>query len=477
MTLKTISLSHVNFSETIMRKLATLAILAALVLATTDSYSVASQKTYSFKSSRKAGTTDRVELSFEAGGESEFQTEDKPDRVKMSVVCKMNYNEKTLQPPDGPDKVQNSIRYYKKAEAIVKQADGGMKPKLRPSRRTIGVEIGGPKITMFSPHGPLTRDELELLNIQCSSLLIDSLIPETPVTIDQSWTLPNNSVCALFGLDVVAKSDVKCTLKSVESDAARFEMHGQIEGAFRGMATKLEVKAKYRFNLAQKRIDWVGLLIKENRDCGHIVGGLDAVARLQLIITPEIQSKHLSESALKGLNLKPTDDLCHLVYKPAKGNWEFTHNRRWHIIADQHDVTVLRLIDRGKLVTQCNVTPLPHRLNQPPISLAKFQEDIKLALDQNFGQFIQAGQRANQQDYRILHAIIHGTVSELPIEWKYYLVTDEHGHRVAFTFTTEASLAKQLADSDKELINSLRFTEVEEADDEDTTAIKYNHRR
>ena len=35
------------------------------------------------------------------------------------------------------------------------------------------------------------------------------------------------------------------------------------------------------------------------------------------------------------------------------------HDRRWHVTVDRPELTVLRLVDRGELIAQCNISPAP----------------------------------------------------------------------------------------------------------------------
>jgi len=46
---------------------------------------------------------------------------------------------------------------------------------------------------------------------------------------------------------------------------------------------------------------------------------------------------------------------------------------------------------------------------------------------------------------------------ETAIEWRYYLVTNTAGRRVAFAFTVEGSLAKRLGDADRKMVNAVVF--------------------
>ena len=44
-------------------------------------------------------------------------------------------------------------------------------------------------------------------------------------------------------------------------------------GAVGGVASDLEVKGRYKFDLESRRIVWLALLVQERRSIGHVAGG------------------------------------------------------------------------------------------------------------------------------------------------------------------------------------------------------------
>jgi hypothetical protein len=321
----------------------------------------------------------------------------------------------------------------------------------------IGVDVDGSKATLYSPEGPLSRDELDLVDLLGNSLLVDGFLPERPVARGESWTHRDSLVAALLGLDELKANDVRSTLGEVNDSSALIDMVGRVEGAVDGVTTRIEVKAKYRFNRKTRRIDWFGLLVHEDRDVGHVAQGLDVVARLKMQIEPRDRSERLADTAIEGVEPKPTDVATQLTCESAEGDWQFAHDRRWYLVTSEHDLTVLRMVDRGELVAQCNVAPL-HRVEPgKQATLEQFQSDVKEALGKQFGQFVKASQRASEKNYRVLHVVAEGLVSELPIQWHYYLIANEQGEQVVFTFTVEKSLAERLGQSDQNLVGSFTF--------------------
>ena len=55
----------------------------------------------------------------------------------------------------------------------------------------------------------------------------------------------------------------------------------------------------------------------------------------------------------------------------------FHHDRRWYPTLEKGDHLAMRLVDRGELVAQCNVSQLAKAEPGQGLSLAKFQADVK----------------------------------------------------------------------------------------------------
>jgi hypothetical protein len=137
--------------------------------------------------------------------------------------------------------------------------------------------------------------------------------------------------------------------------------------------------------------------------------------------------------------------------------FQLAHDRRWQVMTEQHDVTVLRLIDRGDLIAQCNISPLPALGKGEQLTLEGFQDDVKRTLGKNFGQIIQASEELSDGGIRVLRVAVTGTAGDLPIQWTYHHLSDDHGHRAAIVFTIEATLVERFAKIDRELVGGFGF--------------------
>ena len=427
-----------------------------------------SPASYTLHSSRTVGKVDHVETTMDMGGDLTFPSDDPKDgsrvqRKKTSAQASLNYDERTLEYASTDAGPLRSIRCYHKAAATLHWESDNKQDTLRDQRTTIGVLIEPPRASLYSPAGPLTRDELDLIDLFGNSLLLDRLLPEKAVAVGESWKHSSNLAGALFGLDAVAQSDLQSTLVSVAQGVARLEMSGHVEGAIEGASSTIDVKAKYRFQLDTGRITWFGILVKVDNSIGPAGPGLEGTARVQMTIAPGASAPPLVDAALKDLALKPTPELLQLAYESPAGGWRLLYDRRWFLVRDQKELAKLKLIDKGATLAQCNIAALPNAVPGKTVTLEEFQEDVRKALGKNLQALIEAGQRPNLSGYQVQRVVAEGVQQELPIRWLYYLVADKSGRQVVFIFTVESRLLPRFNGADEALLAAVRLTEPKPA--------------
>ncbi len=332
----------------------------------------------------------------EVGGEFKeraTEAQGKEQRVAMSGVCRLTYHEKTLEA--GPGR-RRAVRYYEKAESAVKFKDGGHSPSLGAERRLVGVAVDAPLVTLFSLREPLSRDELEVIDILGNTLLLDDLLPERPVAVGDAWKPDDKVVAALLGLGGATRCDVQCVLKEVTETVARVELAGSVEGPVNDTSARIELKGKYRFDLRTKRIDWFALVTREDRGISQVAAGFDVGVRLQMTITPEPAPPQLTDAKLAGLDLEPTPQRSRLAFQSPQDRWQILYDRCWYLNSDDRENALLKRIDQGVLTGQCNISSLPERDPDKLVSLEEFQEDVRRALGKNFGEFVEAKQSVDR---------------------------------------------------------------------------------
>jgi hypothetical protein len=412
---------------------------------------------YALQPQSRIGQVDQVQVSVQVGGDLKLVTEGKSKTLPMSVVATLKYDEQLLAVDDA-QRPARSVRFYDESTAVIKVDKGGQKPTLDKGRRLVVAEQPSKSAAaaLYCPASALTREELDLIDVPGNTLLVNSLLPVDPVAVGEAWKLADQTLAELLGLEAVSFTDVKSVLEGVDSGIAQIAAGGAISGAVGGVSTEIQFKAKYKFDLGVQRVTYLAMLIKEKRAVGHVGPGLDTVAKVIVRVTPTERSASLTDEVVKSLPPAMTPKLSRLSYSSIGGQFRFLYDRRWVLTSDDPKLAVFRLVDRGELVAQCNVSAVP-ATQARPVALTEFQRDIQNSLGTNFGQFVSASQSTSEAGYTILRVVAHGVVSQLPIEWIYYLIADDKGGRVSLAFTLEESLQERFDKADRSFASVLRI--------------------
>jgi len=396
----------------------------------------------------------RIDIVVQVGGDAQLFSEGKKTSLPMSVVANVSYDESRLTGTSSATS-SRSVRYYDTANVAIKIASGSQKPSLRTDRRLIIASREKSAVRLVCPAAALARDELDLLELPASSLVIDEMLPHKPVAVGDTWTHSADVLSALLDLDAASDIEVTSRLDQVADGVAKVVLSGSLRGAVSGVGTEIELKAKYNFDLQTKRVNYFALLVKEKRAVGHVGPGLDVVAKLLVKVTPIAQSVHLTPEVIAALP-SASDQQALLEYEAPSHTFGFKYDREWFVTSDEPNIAILRMVKRGELVAQCNIAAI--LTVQKEITLAGFQQEIQNSLGKNFGQFIRAAEETTPEGYHVYRVVAEGRVSDLPIQWIYYLVKNADGSQQAsLAFTLEPGLTEKFGESDRELLAQLRF--------------------
>ncbi len=382
-------------------------------------------------------------------------------QLPASVVATLQYDERRLSALNAKTAkpgTQLALRYYDRAEETIKVDQSGVAPKLANSRRLVVVEQGPDRPRLYSTAGPLPRDELDLIDCIGNSTLLEQLLPTHPVAQGDSWPTDAATIGAWLTLDAVTVCEASSVLEEFNATFAKVRLAGVVHGTADGTPTEQEIRAVYLFDRRLGRITRVNIAAREKRSIGGATPGLDAVAKLQMKIEPANGSPNLNEaavaSAAAGRALHSSADI--LCDQPTLG-FRTTHDRQWFITSQSRESIILRRVDRDELVATCAVSLLPAKSAGHQTTLEQFQKDVVFALGQNFGELVSARQWTSPHDHLCFEVIARGLVEEVPIEWHYFLIAQETGHRIGLTVTTEAPMLDRLGQADRSLVQAVEL--------------------
>jgi hypothetical protein len=390
-----------------------------------------------------------------------------PDKaLKLAVEARFGYSERRLSATGRDAESLRGVRYYDEAQANIQAGEQFSSSLLRGTQRLIVAQGQLEGLDLFSPAGPLTYTELELLHVPADSLAVLGLLPESEVELDETWKAPDWSLPLLTGVDAIEKGKVNCKLTSVTENVARIDFSGEIVGATVGASSAIEITGHLVYDREQKIVTRIEASQSEKRTIGAVSPGLDVVANVKVVRGPAERGTRISEKELAGVPLEPNAASRLLLFEAPAWNVRMYHDRHWHVFHQASDGALLRLLDQGGFISQCNVRKLPDDEPGQHISENQFQQDIQQSLGKNFEQFLQA-EKLNLKDglyiYRVVAAGSIQRVNEKkepevsPVQWIYYLVANSDGRQLSFVFSVDARQVKEFGTRDLSMVTGVEF--------------------
>lgn len=399
----------------------------------------------------------RVETRVLIEGKQEFAVgKDKSAKQNLKVDAPFQYLERRITGAGRGPLSLRSIRYYTDCEAKITSGDRKTSSRLRDSRRDV-VALGNREgVKCYSTSGTFTRTELDLLQAPGDSLAVIGMLPPSKVEVGGDWTPDAWVGQTLTGTEAVLKNELTCTLKSVERGVARVEFTGAVDGAIGGATAKIELSGRYFYDLKAKHVSRLELEQKEQRSVSPVSPGLDVAATVRMERKLSTEQGPLTDRAVEAVPLDPPEDLMLLTFRSP---WDarFNHGRDWHLFHQTADVAVLRLLDRGSLLAQCNVTKYKDVAGGTHTEPEAFRNEIREALGDKLKDVDEPEKMKTDDDRYVVRVRAEGETRKIPLDWIYYLNSAKDGRQVVFVFSIEKKLAEKLGNRDQAIVRSLVF--------------------
>ena len=161
---------------------------------------LSNQNAVSFKETPQADDCLKIELSLNLKGEMKVQRDGKMVAIPMVANASHHFEERIihLSSTGIPDKV---ARNYSKADALFNIEGNKSERTLRKQRSLIVAQRPENSIFVYSPKGPLTREELELTGEHFDTLSLANLIPDKGPIPTEAWKLKDFTVQAICNFE------------------------------------------------------------------------------------------------------------------------------------------------------------------------------------------------------------------------------------------------------------------------------------
>ncbi len=312
----------------------------------------------------------------------------------------------------------------------------------------------------YCPSGPMLQGEIDLVRLPINSVVLDQLLPTSPIKAQESWSPSERTVGEVFQLDAVHSSSIACRVTKVEEGVASIECNGEIEGTINNVPTKIKVNGNMQAAMASQcaLVTWVGMSLTETREISQSEPGFSLTCRIKLI--RKESSEACNDVALEELKaIAQSNDEGRFLIRIASvpGRYQMLADRRWKTIVDTGEESILRLVEKNEVVAQCNITRLPKMAKGQQLTLDGMQEDIKRSLEKNLDQMMEASEKKNSGGMRVLRVVAVGKSSDVPVRWVYAHISDDTGRRVSMVFTMSGEASEAFGLADEQMISSFEL--------------------
>lgn len=257
-----------------------------------------------------------------------------PEKVKMTGRSTIDYDERVLT-ADGKSADYKTIRSYRQIDFRRTVGDRPQEIRLRPTVRRLVVMKKNHAKVPFSPDGPLTWNEIDMLRTDIFIPELAGLLPERAVKPGDTWDVRESTVVELTDMEKIERGSLVAKFEAEETIGGRKVAHITLSGELTGInedgPNRQKIAGRMYFDLRGSFISYLSingeslLLDKDGQTNGRIVGEYVMVRR------QAARSDELSDASLAKITLEPNADNTLLLYEEPDLGVKLLHPRRWRI--------------------------------------------------------------------------------------------------------------------------------------------------
>jgi hypothetical protein len=187
----------------------------------------------------------------------------------------------------------------------------------------------------FSPDGPLTWGEIDLVRTDVFTPALTGMLPAGPVRPGDRWPASAGAVQELTDLERIEEGGIHCRFGEVTTLGgrrhARISFTGEVRGVGEDGTARHRLDGYLFFDLQSNHVGYLSvtgvqqMLDKDGKVVGKVEGNFVLTRR------PQDGVRELSPQALRGVALEPNDDNTLLLYDNPDLGIKFLHPRRFRM--------------------------------------------------------------------------------------------------------------------------------------------------
>ncbi len=403
----------------------------------------------------------RVEIRTKVDGERIYHQEGEPKKQPIKLEGGHRCIEKVLAVHEKTGLPAKLVRNYEAARSsLTIGTERPIAQALRADRAFIVAMRSDEGLTVFSPKGPLYREELELIGEHFDTLVLAGLLPGKEVAIGATWQLTNPAALGLCQFEGLVEHSLTGKLDAVAGDQAKISITGAAKGIDGGAQVVLSVTANVTFDIAKRKIVSLEWKQDDQRDQGPLSPGFKAIVTVSVTRVVVDEPNELSDAAVATIpaGLEAPAGMTAIAYRDPQLRFELTHARDWRLTGAQDRHTILRLVERGDLVAQATITMLDRAKPGEHMSAEDFKQQMMASPGWDAGDVIQEGEIKTRPDRFMYRLSASGTIGQKQIVQTFILVAGASGEQLVVAFQTEQQKVGKLGTRDLVFIEGLDFT-------------------
>ncbi|MBR9804215.1 hypothetical protein GYB59_22090 [bacterium] len=399
-----------------------------------------------------------VEVQVNAQGQLKTPVkEDTAAELPLTVQANMKYSERRLPAAGRDDRAWRGVRRYTSATSKIVVKEQTTQLSLAQRSRDVVAEGQRSGLLLYSRDMPLRRQDVDLLSLPGDPLAVLAALPSSDVEVGDTWTVPEWAAQMFVGVEAATSSKLTGKLLTVKEDIATLQFQGEVAGATTGAATKVTLNGTAEFDLKNSVLKSLKLIQQEQRGISTVSPGMDVTAtiRWERQIAPSNAS--FSEQVVERIPFDPPEEADLLLFDSRHWDVALMHDRNWHVFQEIPEVSVLRLVESGALISQCNIARIPKMAAGQHVAPETFERDIKVSLGDQLSEIVDATEVPTDDGKYIFRVVAAGNVNDLDMVWLYYLCAHPDGRQISFVFAVEQSNLEALNSRDLKLVETLEF--------------------
>ena len=320
-----------------------------------------------------------------------------------------------------PGGVARTLRLYKRADLKRKMGDQDQSSGIRPAVRKVVLVRQGSQEVPFSPDGPLTLNEIELVRTDLFTPALAGLLPGKVVGVGAAWEAKPDAVRELTDMLRIDSGKIECTLAEFQNiqnqQVARIRFSGKVAGANQDGPCTQDLEGQAYFDLNSRCLAYLSLNGKHNLPGGQ--GYPASTLQGRFVLTREKLDGPGELGAVQpgDTRYEPGDDNTLLVEELP--NLRLEYPRRWkYIQGGARQITMDGADGSGLLITLEPAGRVP--------SPVQFQLESRAFLERG-GHRIVGGEQPQMLSPEISRFTLEAEKDGKRIHLEYYVRTTQLG--------------------------------------------------